>query len=136
MDSGVEQESTATPSEPEEEELPPPSLEPETFNVQFDINSSSLNEDVRSVLTGAAEIVADHEEFTVTLTGYTDQSGSKAYNEQLAKKRIDAVAEFLIAEGVDDSKIVREVVGEADPALAPAGKDPASWNRRVEVRVE
>lgn len=36
----------------------------------------------------------------VTIVGYTDESGSIAYNQKLSKRRADSVADYLIAHGV------------------------------------
>ena len=41
----------------------------------------------------------------VTIVGYTDESGSIAYNQKLSKRRADSVANYLVAHGVSPEHI-------------------------------
>ncbi|MDB5437863.1 MAG: hypothetical protein JWM33_290, partial [Caulobacteraceae bacterium] len=66
------------------------------------------------------------------IAGYTDSTGSADANLTLSQQRADAVKNFLVASGVDSSRIVTKGYGATDFAV-PAQPDAAA-NRRVEAR--
>ena len=68
----------------------------------------------------------------VTIVGHADNStGTKEYNEKISKKRAEAVKAFLIANGIDESRI--EVKWEGDAAL-PFAEGDAEVNRCVVIK--
>lgn len=79
---------------------------------------------------------------SVELLGYTDRIGSEESNLRLSQKRAEAVRDYLVAHGVDQSVIKAEGRGEADQVADCAdvkGKkkliDCLAPNRRVEVNL-
>lgn len=75
----------------------------------------------------AEEAVADGSD--VVVTGYTDESGNAAYNQQLSTRRAQAIGDYLVAHGVPRDHITVHGRGETDAFATPA------LDRRVEVRV-
>lgn len=75
----------------------------------------------------AEEAVADGSD--VVVTGYTDESGNAAYNQQLSARRAQAIGDYLVAHGVPRDHITVQGRGETDAFATPA------LDRRVEVRV-
>jgi peptidoglycan-associated lipoprotein len=68
--------------------------------VHFDFASSELREDDRPVLDRFASVVTEYYPGAlVTVEGFTDPSGSAAYNLQLGKRRAEAVQEYLATSG-------------------------------------
>ena len=68
----------------------------------------------------------------VTIVGHADNStGTKEYNEKISKKRAEAVKAFLVANGIDESRI--EVKWEGASALPFADGD-AEVNRCVVIK--
>ena len=80
----------------------------------------------------------------VVLTGHTDTVGTEKYNEDLGRRRAEAVRDFLSkGSGVNPSQIEIKSAGELQPAAGqpPAKLDPSAGeknpkNRRVEIQVE
>lgn len=68
----------------------------------------------------------------IRLIGRTDPRGSDAYNTKLGLERAERVKRYLVAQGVDPSRIVTESAGED-----AASKSPAEWarDRRVEIQL-
>jgi outer membrane protein OmpA-like peptidoglycan-associated protein len=66
------------------------------------------------------------------IAGHTDASGSKDHNLALSQARAESVLNFLVASGVDRSRLQAKGYGSEDLALPTAPRDPA--NRRVEAK--
>jgi len=83
----------------------------------------------------AADLKAD-KRFFVTVEGYTDRTGNRAYNEALSKRRADAVMSYLIAKhDVPLYRVHMIGLGMERPVDDGKGKDARAKNRRVEVKV-
>ena len=67
------------------------------------------------------------------VSGYTDLSGSAAYNERLSDRRANAVADALARLGVPRSETAASGRGTDSPRIptAPGGREPQ--DRRVEI---
>lgn len=63
------------------------------------------------------------------IEGHTDASGSAALNRELSQRRAQAVADFLMASGVDRSRL--DVVGYGSSKPLPGKTPSAPENRRV-----
>ena len=72
--------------------------------INFEFNSSILSDGYPSLLR-LAELLSQHRDYKVKVTGHTDYVGSAAYNDKLAQKRADAVkvsmmkGDFVIFKG-------------------------------------
>jgi outer membrane protein OmpA-like peptidoglycan-associated protein len=71
----------------------------------------------------------------VELQGYTDSTGSVAYNMRLSRGRAQAVRDFLIGDGVDPSQLTARGYGPHDPVASNRTADGRSQNRRVVLEV-
>ena len=69
----------------------------------------------------------------VSLTGYTDNSGSADVNKQLTQKRVDNVKSALTDAGVDAGRITTANFGEAYPITDNSNPQARELNRRVEI---
>ncbi|MGB0468317.1 MAG: OmpA family protein [Pontibacterium sp.] len=74
---------------------------------------------------------------SIKLSGHADKFGSSAYNMALSKKRVDGVADALVAKGIDRNLITTDYAGEGRPAKVCETDTKAclAENRRVEVTV-
>jgi hypothetical protein len=60
---------------------------------------------------------------TLALTGHADPRGSKQYNQTLSQRRVDSAKHYLVEQGVPDSAIVANGVGEANLLTKDQVKD-------------
>ncbi len=72
----------------------------------------------------------------LTLTGYTDNTGSEELNLQLSRSRVEAVRTYLVSKGVNPVKIIAIGMGEAHPIATNATPEGRKMNRRVEFQVD
>ena len=82
-------------------------------DILFDLDSHALSDEGRQQLAGAAAWLRSHPRYRIVLEGYTDGSGSRAYNEDLATSRAAAARVHLISLGIPASRIQIIVYGEA-----------------------
>ncbi|HEV7233195.1 MAG TPA: OmpA family protein [Sphingorhabdus sp.] len=68
-----------------------------------------------------------------TVVGHTDRSGSDGYNDNLSRRRAEAVAARLQATGLSASALTVSGRGESEPKVATADGERNPTNRRVEV---
>jgi outer membrane protein OmpA-like peptidoglycan-associated protein len=102
-------------------------LGPERVVVYFEAKSSHLDAQARSLLAAVAERARQRPGATVMVNGYTGPTGSVADNLMLAEQRSQAVADALVAAGVDARQIQRHAIGGVDFSM------DSIESRRVEI---
>jgi outer membrane protein OmpA-like peptidoglycan-associated protein len=111
----------------------PAPTENKTYLVFFDWDKSSLTPRAIQVIAQAASDSHTNQTTTITVSGYTDTSGTAAYNQGLSVRRADAVATQLVADGVPQNEITSQGFGDTN-LLVPTGpgvREPQ--NRRVQI---
>ncbi|ETF02141.1 membrane protein [Advenella kashmirensis W13003] len=106
-------------------------------DVLFNFDSAQLSTKAEANLKDIATIINEIPEGVVKVIGHTDAKGTDQYNLKLSKSRAQSVAEFLVKQGVDRSRLSPEGRGEKDPIAKNEmnGKDNPGGrqkNRRVE----
>ena len=98
--------------------------------INFEFNSSILSDGYPSLLR-LAELLSQHRDYRVKVTGHTDYVGSANYNEKLAIKRAEAVKAFLVRYGAADNQITTAGDGKRAPEVDNKTKEGRFMNRRV-----
>ncbi len=107
---------------------------PGTFIVFFDIDTDNLTEEAEEILSEVVRAANESSSAKILAAGHTDLAGPAAYNEDLAKRRADAVVRYLVQSGVDKLRLESESFGERKP-LIPTDEDEFQLqNRRVEIQ--
>ena len=104
-------------------------------DVYFDYDRSELTENAKRLLAQVAEILVNENRFIVTVEGHTDARGTEDYNISLGARRSTVVREFLIAYGVDASRLVSVSYGKERPKVQGTDETAYSKNRRAHFRV-
>ena len=111
--------------------LAPVELEEVTFTLLFDFDKSNL------LLTDSLNVVINrltkYRKTQVILHGYSDNKGSNAYNLALSKRRVDSIANYLIAAGVNKEQITTEYFGEQYPVSDNTSEEHRHLNRNVKI---
>jgi outer membrane protein OmpA-like peptidoglycan-associated protein len=69
----------------------------------------------------------------VMITGHTDASGNEITNQQLSLMRAEAVADYLLAGGVERDRLQVTGVGSTVPVADDSTRYGRSLNRRIEI---
>lgn len=102
--------------------------------VYFDVDRATLRDSSRTVLDAVAARLRAAPAISVTVDGHTDETGTRAYNVGLARRRARAVASYLAQAGIAPERLVVRVFGETVPAATNRTRDGRQLNRRTEVR--
>jgi outer membrane protein OmpA-like peptidoglycan-associated protein len=107
-----------------------------SVSVPFKFNAYKLSDDAKQDLDKLADDVKNGKRYFVAVEGYTDKTGSKAYNEALSRRRADAVVEYLVAKhDVPIYRIHMIGLGDEKPVDDARTREARAKNRRVEVKV-
>lgn len=102
--------------------------------VYFDFNSAELDSAARTALRVQADWIKQFPEIKFTVYGHTDRVGLSKFNRALGKRRAQAVVDYLIANGVDKSRL-KAVVSEGEENPAIDARDRERLNRRAITEV-
>ena len=102
-------------------------------DVLFDTGAATLKPGAGLALDRLAAFLKGNPNTRIIIEGHTDSRGSDAYNEELSRRRGQAVDNALAGRGVTGDRI--EVVGrgEAYPVASNDTNEGRQQNRRVEI---
>ncbi len=104
--------------------------------VPFPFNRYLLTDEDKADLDKLADEVKNDRRFFIAVEGYTDSVGSRQYNEELSRRRAEAVENYLVAQ--HDIPLYRIHIiglGEEKPVDSARSRAARAKNRRVEVKV-
>lgn len=103
--------------------------------VTFALNSAQISDAMSTIVDDAAQRVKAHPSATVEITGNTDNTGSKAYNQDLAERRAKSVMSRLLKQGVDASHITLKNNVDNDPVASNETEAGRAENRRADISI-
>lgn len=129
----------APPPPPPPPPAPPPApvatFDARTFIVYFEFDKSDLTADAQAVVSAAADYAKTGNAARIVVVGHADTSGSAAYNIRLSERRAKTVADALVGQGVDGSKLAVDWKGESQPAVATGDGVKEPLNRRSTIDI-
>jgi OOP family OmpA-OmpF porin len=121
------------PPPPAMQAQPPAPQEARTYLVFFDWDRADLSARARQIVAEAAAASTKTQTTTIEVNGYTDLSGTAAYNQRLSVRRAQSVEAELVRDGVNRSEISIHGYGESNPLVPTAKGVREPQNRRVEI---
>jgi opacity protein-like surface antigen len=112
---------------------PPPPPAPRVFIVFFDWDKDSITPQGMQIVQQAADAYKSGAPVQIQVTGYTDRSGSAAYNQRLSERRANNVARAMAGLGVPQNQMIVGGRGENDNRVPTAAGVREPQNRRVEI---
>jgi OOP family OmpA-OmpF porin len=104
-----------------------------TYLVFFDWDRADLSARARQIVAEAASASTKTQTTTIEVNGYTDLSGTAAYNQRLSVRRAQSVEAELVRDGVSRNEIGIHGYGESNPLVPTAKGVREPQNRRVEI---
>lgn len=104
-------------------------------NITFKTDSADINAGFYATLNSVAKVLNKYSNSTVMVMGFTDNTGSDAYNMTLSKQRATAVATYLQGQGVKSTRFEIMGMGPSNPIASNATAAGRQQNRRVEIKI-
>jgi len=101
-------------------------------NINFENNSTRLLSSSYAELNRLLASLKTNPSYKIQIIGHTDNVGSASDNMRLSRRRAEAVATYLIENGISASRISSLGRGENEAAFDNATEEGRSRNRRVE----
>jgi outer membrane protein OmpA-like peptidoglycan-associated protein len=107
-------------------------------DVMFDTNSSIIKSAAYASgeIDRVAQILNRYPDTTIKVVGYTDNTGSESYNQQLSGQRANAVKNALVVKNVQTARISALGMGESNPIADNTTEGGRQLNRRVAIIIE
>ncbi len=103
--------------------------------IDFEFNSSQLTGPAQRTLDEVSAALLTQPDLHVTIQGYTDSTGSAAYNLHLSQHRADAVKSYLVERGLGAANLDAQGFGKANPIAGNDSAEGRAQNRRVAFEV-
>ena len=101
-----------------------------TDTVHFATDSSDLDSEATATLTKQAAWLQKFPNVRVTIEGHCDERGTREYNMALGARRANSARAYLVALGVESSRIQTVSYSAERPAVLGTGEAVWSQNRR------
>ncbi|WP_173279339.1 OmpA family protein [Winogradskyella eckloniae] len=104
-------------------------------NVLFNIDKAELLEESIEELNQLYSHLKSNPSFNVEIYGHTDSLGLENRNKELSEERGKAVAEYLILQGLNTSRIESFGLGSSQPIASNDTEEGRQQNRRVTFKI-
>lgn len=101
-------------------------------NIFFEIGKAELKAISYVELNKAVKMLEENPTMIIEIGGHTDSQGSDAANLSLSGKRAQAVVDYLVLAGIDQSRLRAKGYGETQPIADNATREGRAANRRTE----
>ena len=104
-------------------------------DILFEYDKAVLQESSMPQLNELAEYLNSNQQYYINIMGHTDSRGSKAYNLKLSEDRALSIKNYLIQQGIQDTRITSIGKGSGFPIVPNDSEENRKINRRVEIKI-
>lgn len=99
--------------------------------IHFAFDKSELTDSATRILDEKVEVFRANPTMAISIMGYTDVTGTDAYNMALGTRRAQAAKDYIVSRGIVSNRITIESKGERQQIANSAGVDGEAPNRRA-----
>ena len=104
--------------------------------VYFDYDQSSLTSEAQATLDRQAAFLKASPSFRLVIEGHCDERGTREYNLALGDRRASAVRDYLVAKGINSSRLSTISYGKERPSVGGSNDTSYALNRRSVSRID
>ena len=104
-------------------------------SISFLLGSATLTENATTTLAQVVEALNQHSELRLRVEGHTDNTGDPNFNLALSTERAQSVVNYLINQGIQESRLVAEGFGDRQPIASNDTREGRVQNRRIEFKL-
>ncbi|UCE63208.1 MAG: OmpA family protein, partial [Nitrospirota bacterium] len=105
-------------------------------DIYFEFDSWKITQEGKDLLEKNANLLQDDADMNLLIEGHCDQRGTQAYNIVLGKKRAIAIRDYLVALGVEPSRLSVVTYGKEKPFCTDSTEFCYQENRRGHLIVQ
>ncbi|MFZ9028051.1 MAG: OmpA family protein [Crocinitomicaceae bacterium] len=102
--------------------------------IYFDYDKAEIRPEHYQYLNSMIRVVKGHTDLRVLVTGHTDSDGSDRYNDELSKRRAQAIVDYFVARGLKEDRLEFDFKGEKSPVDNNTTPEGRQRNRRVDFK--
>ncbi len=110
-------------------------LEFSTKNIRFDTGKSNIKQSSYNDLNNIIKIMNEYPNTRFSVSGYTDNTGTKEMNLRLSEDRAQATKNYFTDRGISASRITAKGYGIENPIATNETPEGKEENRRVEINL-
>lgn len=99
--------------------------------VLFGYDSAELTDESKKILDTQVAWLKSDPSIKITVEGHCDERGTREYNIALGEKRANSAKNYLVANGIDESRTRTLSYGKERPAFFGATEEMFAKNRRA-----
>lgn len=103
--------------------------------VYFETGKSELLQQSFYELSQLITLLKKHPSIRIEVRGHTDNQGTIEFNQRLSEQRAKAVADYLMTNGIDSSRLIWNGYGKSQPVDDNNTPEGRQHNRRVEYKI-
>ncbi len=104
-------------------------------NIFFDVGKATLRPESYAELGILKKLLVENPSLKVEISGHTDNTGSNQLNQTLSENRAKAVVEYLVTQGIEQSRMRYAGYGESQPIATNETAEGRQKNRRTEFKI-
>ncbi|MCV9385869.1 OmpA family protein [Reichenbachiella ulvae] len=101
-------------------------------NIFFESGRAELKPISYVELNKAVQLLKDNESMVIEVGGYTDNVGAEDANQRLSQARANAVVDYMVLAGIEQSRLQSKGYGESNPIADNSTPEGRTANRRTE----
>ena len=109
---------------------------PVRVSLLFDTNEDQLSYAMLNSIDDVTEAIKAEPNSLIRIDGFTDPRGSEAFNLDLAHRRAENVANYLVEQGIDRNRIVVRSMGESQASASNDDYLAYAQDRKVELSLD
>lgn len=106
-----------------------------SYVVYYRTNDAEIREDIYPQIHQLAELIKPFPQIKIQIAGYADQRGSKDFNLNLSKKRVDNVQAIFINAGVPNQRLQLQAHGENAATANIGDTEGYIFDRKVTINL-
>ncbi len=104
-------------------------------NIFFEFQKSDLNMESISELNRLVDLMKNYPTLKIEVAGHTDNVGGEEYNLKLSQDRSKAVVDYLVKNGISQSRLTFTGFGLTKPVATNDTEEGRKLNRRSEIKI-
>ncbi|KOY88014.1 hypothetical protein AD998_02200 [bacterium 336/3] len=104
-------------------------------NIFFDTDKFQLKNESTAELNRLVKVLQENSSLNIEVSGHTDAIGNEQKNIQLSQNRADAVKNYLVSKGINNTRLASKGYGKSKPVASNSTEQDRQQNRRVEFSI-